>query len=204
MKKLLVSVFTIAVLVVGPTAEAQTLSASERLVKLQEIQRLTEMLLSLQKQLAALTAIETGETEEEKTDEEETGEISYDIDDVYESRIYKKTFEAIYYLKDLGLVRVDDDPIRYGDNELWETYIDLIGEDYISEQRINEYRIFSDTRSSIGAFVENKPDGSWLIAVNRGGRSLTSRHDGDDMIELLLHESAHIIFFAKPKIPTKV
>lgn len=152
------------------------LNKSELLLKIELLQ---QQLVSLLEQQARLSRAST-----------------IDSRHIYKSDFYDGNYEALYYVDGRQLRRRDDTGVRLGDQLLWHAFVEMVGEDFIVKHDITEFRIFNDEDNWLSGFVDQKDDLSWVVAINRFGDDLVETYDLDFNVELLLHEAAHIVFFA--------
>lgn len=178
MKKFTIGFITFVFLLSAQPNQASALTYTERQAMLAQIELLTEHVRLLQQLI-----LERG-----------GGARVVNDRDIYETRFYDGNFEAIYKIKSTDIVPLEDTETRRGDTLLWETYVDLVGSSFVREHLV-EFRIFNDEDNIMGAFIEQKPNMHWVLAINRLGENLIKTHDNQFMVELLLHESAHIPFF---------
>ena len=178
MKYVLGSSFLILFLAFStPVAEAASLNTIERQVLLKQIEVLQAEVIRLQQLLGGGGAYRTQV-----------------VDDVYPSRFYDGPYEALYFVEGDDLYRRHGNGVRYGDGLLWDTFVNLVGSSFIRDN-LAEFRIFNDDENLLTGYVEQRTDGEWILAINRFGDSLVEDHDSEFMIELLIHESTHIVFF---------
>lgn len=163
---------------------AQTTNLEGRELLLQKIEQLLTEVANLQARLAQQlsgTVLGTAYTDEKN------GEL-------YQTRFYIGEYEAIYKIPNITLIPVLSETVRTGDLLLWNRYADLVGTDFIKKY-IAEFRIYNDRETEYDAFIEQKPNGYWVLGVNRLGDDFTKTYTSPFIMELLLHESAHIPFF---------
>lgn len=182
-KKFIV-VFFIVSFITNTPLEAVQASTVDRQALLERIAFLTAQVQKLQQQLASLTT-QTGSLEK-------TGFS-------YKTKFYTGVYEALYYVQGDDLVRQNGQSVRSGDQMLWDTLLEIAGETFAGAD-ISEFRIYNDLSSDISAFVEEKPDNTWILGFNREGSDIATIHDSEPIIKLLLHEYAHPIFFEKESI----
>jgi len=183
-KKIIVVFFIVSFITLAPLSHAEASAAIHKQALLERIAFLTAQVQSLQKQLAALTS--------KTTPPERTGFA-------YKTKFYTGTYEALYYVQEKDLVRQNGQPVRSGDQMLWDTLLEIAGDTY-ADADISEFRIYNDLNSDISAFVEEKPDNTWILGFNREGSDIASIHDSDPIVKLLLHEYAHPLFFEEESI----
>lgn len=116
------------------------------------------------------------------------------ITEVYESQFFPIPFEAVYAVGEPGLARIDrNTPVRPIDQQLYDLLVAVVGETELQEY-VDDFRVFHDTESAIGAFVESKADSDyWLLGVNRDRWRATDRRSQASFIQLFLHEYAHLL-----------
>jgi len=117
----------------------------------------------------------------------------------YKTKFYKGTYEALYQTDGGTLIPQKGESIRQGDQLLWNTFAEIVGEDFI-EDNISEFRIYNNTNSEVSAFVEEKPDNTWILGFNREGERIADIYNDEPVVDLLLHEFGHIIFFSDTSI----
>ena len=171
--------FTLLFLVSLPVS-AQTPSPERRAVLAQQLQILMNQVIVLQAQLAQLKIRTTG--------------ISHSQDDLYPTDFYAGEYAAAYTVKNHALLPMITTGVRIGDKALFETFIDLAGQNFV-DTYISEFRIFNDSDSGLGGFVQQKLDQSWILALNGFDENLQEAYVRQDMSEMMLHEYAHILFF---------
>ncbi len=112
----------------------------------------------------------------------------------YKTTFYTGSYESIYVTDGSALIAQSNKSIRTGDQLVWNTFVNLVGTKFV-DTNISEFRVYNNSNSDVSAFVEEKPDGSWIVAVNREGSTLSEIYNKKPMIDLLLHEYGHIVFF---------
>lgn len=191
-KNIIIALFLIPSFLLGIVpvmASASTnLSESHRLELLEQIQKLSAKVLVLQKQLEAKQpyALVSGSIVKNRTP--------------YESQFYNFPHEAIYFVDDGKLVN-SDRARSVGDNaqKLFNLFIAVVGEREVRKS-VNEWRIFNNQKSDIGAYVElteTTETGSrdWVVGVNREGLDTESTKS---FANLFMHEYGHILIYDKP------
>jgi hypothetical protein len=158
--------------------QAQELSPTLRATLIQQLQVLLKQVVSLQTQLEQLRAMHSVDSQ----------------NDLYPTNFYTGTYEAVYTVKDLTLSPILPTEVRTGDKALFETFIDLAGEDFVRTY-VLEFRVFNDLDNEFGAFVQQKKNRTWILAVNRFDEDLGVTHVNKSVTDLLLHEYGHIVFF---------
>ncbi len=185
-KPFIVFFVVISLFTAAPFTHAQTYTASQKAAIRDRIEILVTQVEKLQKQLALLEA---------KGQKAKASEFSY------KTKFYTGTYEALYLVDGKKLIPSTHAGVRAGDQLLWNTLIDIAGASF-AKADISEFRIYSDTRSQISAFVEEKPDHTWILGFNREGNKISEIYDDESVVELLLHEYGHIFFFSNPSIET--
>jgi len=181
MKRLLI-IFLLFFVLITP-AQAQAISPTLRASLIQQLQVLIAQVTTLQSQLAIL-----------KEKEAESVRVPPQKD-IYPTDFYNGKYETVYSISgNQKLIPKITSSVRPGDKALFETFVDLAGEDFI-DTYLFEFRIFNDDDTQLGAFVQQKINGDWILAVNRFDENLLNTHENDGLTELLLHEYAHIVFF---------
>ena len=170
---------------VTPT-HAQEITPALRATLLAELQEILQQVIVLQAQVVKLRQSDAGIIIESQ-------EVLYPTD------FYAGDYESAYAIRNHNLKPILTKGIREGDRVLFSTFSQLTGDSFI-DAHISEFRIFSDEDSLLGAFVQEKRNGSWILAVNRFDDVLQEVHHDEWMTELLLHEYAHIIFFENQTI----
>jgi hypothetical protein len=182
-------IFTLVVatfLIISPLHAADASQNAGKAALQQQIALLTAQVEKLQQQLEALTV-------HKNTKSYETSEFSY------KTRFYTGTYEALYYVNAETLTKQSGGEVRHADQLLWNTFVDIAGTSFVTAH-ISEFRIYNDIHSKVSAFVEEKPDRTWIIGFNREGKDIALIHDSEAIIDLLLHEYAHIVFFEEKNI----
>jgi hypothetical protein len=175
-------VFVIAsFLIYSPSAEAVSTTALQRTAVQKRIEMLLAQVQVLQKQLKLLQA------REGKSEPASFG---------YKTKFYTGKFESMYSVKGTSLIPQDGEMLRTGDQLVWNTFVDVAGTSF-KYADISEFRIYNNTNSEVSAFVEEKPDHTWILAINREGEDLSDIYRNKTIIDLLLHEYGHIIFFTQ-------
>lgn len=168
-------------LIYSPSAEAATSSA----LKKTSVQKQIEMLLAqvhvLQKKLSSLQAKEG-----------KASPASF----AYKTKFYSGKYESLYAVNGTSLIPQEGEPLRNGDQLVWNTFVNIAGSS-IRDADISEFRIYNNTNSEVSAFVEEKPDHTWILAINREGEQLSEIYNDQTIVDLLLHEYGHIIFFTQ-------
>lgn len=182
-KHFTLSLIVASFLLYTPLAHAQTLSSTQRNALLNRIESLVTQVHMLQKQLALL----------QHTKVKKLAEFSY------KTKFYTGSYEALYHTDDSKLAAPEGLTVRTGDQLLWNTFVDIVG-DTSDIQQVSEFRIYNDPTSEISAFVEEKPDQTWILGFNREGSSLANIYQDDAIIHLLVHEYGHIVFFSNPNM----
>lgn len=117
---------------------------------------------------------------------------------IYKSRFYDEDYEALYFVEEAKLKRRDGQVVRVDDQLLWDAYVDMVGEDFV-DKYISEFRVFNDKENLLTGYVDQKMDASWILGINRFGKSFAQSYESDYLVELLIHESAHMPFFTDIK-----
>ncbi len=158
-------------------------AAAQRNLSVKEKEARIELLLTqvqkLQRQLAALLAQRSSRVAPEFS---------------YKTKFYTGTYESLYHVVDGKLVSQSNTVVGVGDQLLWNTFTGIAG-DAFTDTYISELRIYSDEKSEVSAFVEEKPDHTWILGFNREGEKLSDIYDNSSIRDLLLHEFSHIVFF---------
>ncbi len=183
-KRIIVFFVVISLFTYTPLAHARTLSASEKTALFDRIEILVQQVEKLQRQLALLQA---------------KGAKAQKAVFTYKTKFYTGNYEALYQVDGERLIAGDGSSVRASDQLLWNTFVSIAGESF-AEDNISEFRIYNDTKSEISAFVEEKPDDTWVIGFNREGKDISKIYSQTSVIELFLHEYAHIVFFTDPSI----
>lgn len=178
-------IFLVLFSLVSSPVSAQTISSEKRGELLQQLQSLLTQVTTLQHQLARLHAA--------------AGVITRSQDELYPTEFYKGKYEAAYSVHNATLSAEITAGIRVGDQALFNTFVAMVGKPFV-EEHLSEFRVFNEEDNQLGAYVQQKMDGSWILAMNRFGKDLRTSHDSSGMIELLLHEYAHIVFFEETNI----
>lgn len=181
-KQIILVAVLISFLTTAPFAEAKTLTKKERGVLEDRIEMLLAQVAKLQKQLAAL-------------DLKKPAVTAFS----YKTKFYNGKYEALYQTNGSDLIPQTGASVRKSDQQLWNTFVDLTGEAFI-EKKISEFRIYNSPQNGISAFVEEKPDHTWILAFNREGEIISDIYEDEPMVDLLVHEFSHIIFFGDPAI----
>jgi len=181
MHKFVLGLATFILLVTAQPVAAQTPTLTNRVAVIQELQQLEAQIQLIQDQIANLRAA---------AGRSKLNSLSH----IHESRFYDGSFEAVYKVDRALLVPVSDTQVRMGDALVWDTFFQLVGDDFINDY-VSEFRIFNDRESVMGAFIEQKEDHSWLLSVNRFGDDFKDEYQSEYMVKLLIHEAAHIPFF---------
>ncbi len=177
-KQLVLLIVFISVVTFAPNAEAASIGNAQRQEILSHIQTLQAQVMKLEKQLALLQKGSARSTPAEFA---------------YKTKFYKGTYEAVYTVEDVELIPSSGTSVREGDELLFNSFVELAGSSFVSDH-ISEFRIYN-TSSEMSAFVEEKPDGSWILGVNREGDDLTEIYNDPSIARLLIHELSHIVFF---------
>lgn len=117
----------------------------------------------------------------------------------YKTKFYKGTYEALYQVDGGTLTPQKGQSVRNSDRLLWNTFVDIVGDDFIDDN-ISEFRIYNNSRSEVSAFVEEKPDDTWILGFNREGENIADIYDDESVVDLLIHEYGHIVFFSSKSI----
>lgn len=113
---------------------------------------------------------------------------------LYETRFYTGSYEAVYRTSGTVLVPYARTAVRTGDQLLWDAFVEIAGTAF-TKKHISEFRVYNDEDARVSAFVEEKPDDTWILAFNREGENSAYIHQSSSVTKLLLHEYAHIVFF---------
>jgi hypothetical protein len=176
-----VAVF-ISFLTTASLVEAKTLTTKERHVLEDRIEMLLAQVAKLQKQLAGLEIKKPAVTAFS-----------------YKTKFYNGKYEALYQTNGDDLIPQNGASVRKGDELLWDTFVEIAGEAFI-KKKISEFRVYNSPQNGISAFVEEKPDHTWILAFNREGETISDIYQDEPMIDLLIHEFSHIVFFGDPTI----
>jgi hypothetical protein len=168
-------------LIYTPLAEASASSKVTRTAVQQQIEMLLAQVNVLQKQLRAL---------------EVHGKKASPASFAYKTTFYTGKFESLYEVNGTALIPQDGRSVQTGDQLVWNTFVNIVGSS-INDADISEFRIYNDAHSEVSAFVEEKPDHTWILAINREGQQLSEIYNKKTIIDLLLHEYGHIIFFTQ-------
>lgn len=191
-KRMVVSLFLIPSVLLGVipvTANASTsLSEQHRLELLEQIQRLLDQVLVLQKQL-----------EDKQSHSLVSGTIVKNRTP-YESKFYNFPHEAIYFVVDGQLVN-SNSKRGVGDTaqKTFDLFTSVVGKRAVKKS-VDEWRVFNNQKSDVGAYVElmeTTEDGprDWIVGVNREGFDSESTKS---FANLFVHEYGHILFYDKP------
>lgn len=160
----------------GTSAHAASLSS----VSVQDrIESLMKQVLVLQKELATLRS---------KSRTTSNAEFSY------KTKFYTGKYESLYIVDGTMLGAQKSKQVGVGDQLLWNTFVTIAGKSFVKDN-ISEFRIYNDSHSEVSAFVEEKPDHTWILGFNRENEKLVDIYSDDSITQLLLHEYAHIVFF---------
>ncbi len=118
--------------------------------------------------------------------------------EIFETFYFGTDFEAIYEVdSDLKLIRRDlRTGVRVSDLRLWDLFVDTIGKKE-TKRYIDEFRVFDQSTSHIGAFVELRrstaaPD-YWILGINEDDFDSRSDPSRRSYSALFIHEFAHLI-----------
>lgn len=176
-KHAIVIAVIVSVLSFSPFAEAQTTSRAQQEAINEKITLLLAQVKKLQKQLAQL-----------ENRQSNSAVFSY------KTKFYKGTYEALYTVTGDRIIPQEGKSVRKGDQLLWETFVDIVGESFV-EDTISEFRVYNKPNNGISAFVEEKPDNTWIFAFNREGKNISDIYADESVINLLVHEFGHLVFF---------
>lgn len=175
-------VFIIAsFLIYSPSAEAATSSTLKKTSVQKQIEMLLAQVQTLQKQLRSL-----------QTQDKRPSPTNF----AYKTKFYTGKFESLYLVDGTSLFPLEGKVARVGDQLIWNTFVNAAGTS-LADADISEFRIYNDANSEVSAFVEEKPDHTWILAINREGEDLSLIYRNETIIDLLLHEYAHIVFFTQ-------
>lgn len=113
---------------------------------------------------------------------------------LYQTAYYDGPLESVYEVSIGKLRKYNGQEPRRVDEEYFEFITELYGDDII-EKYIGEFRVFSNSQLDLGAFVEKKLGGKWIIGINRYDLDLDYKSDREYFADLLIHELAHILIY---------
>lgn len=177
-KHIVLLVVFVSVIAFTPVAQTHAQTNAQKEALKDRIEVLLAQVKKLQKQLALI---------QNKSANSNTAEFSY------KTKFYKGKYEALYIVEGDNLIPPSAASVRKGDELLFDTFVDLAGEAFV-KKHISEFRVYN-TENGTSAFVEEKPGDTWILGVNREGESLAEVHDDPSMVNLLIHEYGHIVFF---------
>lgn len=117
----------------------------------------------------------------------------------YKTVFFNRPFEAIYLVEDGQLLPVgSNQSVRLVDRQLFGLFSSVLGQDIVSS-KVKEWRVFNDSISDLGAFVELKTGtDDWVVGVNRFSFSNSDSQIKKYFANLFIHEYFHIILFSDP------
>lgn len=183
-KKIIGTAILASILVVSPLCTVHAATSQDVTALKARITFLTAQVAKLQQQLLAL---------QKKTIRNARS------DAFYKTKFYTGAYEAVYFTDGDDLLPQKENFVRGDDQLLWDTFIEIAGESF-ADANISEFRVYNDTRSSVSAFVEEKPDQTWIVGFNREEEDVQDIYKDEGTVELFLHEYAHIIFFENERI----
>ena len=161
-------------MVPGTLRAEQTFTTAELQAQINQIRALIERVKALQSALAfsAQTSIP----------KKAVGTVQSDIYDGPYERVYGASGNTLTG----GHVRSDD-------KRLWDAFVGVTGITLVRNY-INEFRIFNESDSYLGAFIEPKGDGTWMLGFNRQGTTFSDLLNDSEIYALMIHEYAHVYF----------
>jgi len=177
-KQIVLLVVFVSVLAFTPVAQTHAQTNAQKEALNERIELLLAQVKKLQKQLALI---------QNKSAHSNPAAFSY------KTKFYKGSYEALYIVEGDTLIPPSAASVRKGDKLLFDTFVDLVGEPFVKKY-ISEFRVYN-TGKSTSAFVEEKPGDTWILGVNREEESLSEVYDDPSMVNLLIHEYGHIVFF---------
>jgi len=169
------------------SVQAQTISSEQnRLVLLQQIERLLTEVRRLQSILA-----------------ERTG-VPYAYYTPYNSVFFPLRFESIYLVQNGQLFLTDKfKGEKPADMQLFDLFTAIVGKGAV-EEHVREWRVFENKSNDLGAFVELMAGtDDWIVGVNRENFSQADTQTIKAFANLFVHEYAHIVLFDKKDMTTK-
>lgn len=178
MKRFFVTSFIIAVFALNTSVVQAQSSYRESLVS--QLYTLLQQLASLQVQLAQLHKTETPRGISAKTLEP--------------SKYYQGPYQAIYLVSDTDIDAYGETIPTAEDAQIWTLITDVFGKDTIRSY-ITEFRLYYDPDATFDAFVEQLGEGDeWIVGVNTAAVHIENQEDYRAIIELFVHEYAHILY----------
>ena len=175
-------------LIARPTyAQSSSVTPELRVVLLAQLQSLLIQVAQLQQQLADRHAA--------------AKIITYSQEGLYPTDYFSGTYESAYAVQGTSINPIITSAVRTGDQVLFDTFRELAGDAFVQEH-LSEFRIFTNKETQLGAFVQQKMDGSWILGINRFDKELLTSSTQKGMTDILLHEYAHILFFEEGDIAT--
>jgi hypothetical protein len=178
-KPLIFVVFFLSLYIYPISTDAARQTSLSKEERSERIELLRTQVQKLQKQLALLLRQPSTKTAPEFS---------------YKTKFYTGTYESLYHVSNGRLISQYNTEVPSGDQLLWNTFSQIAGSSFI-DTYISEFRIYNDTESEVSAFVEEKPDNTWILGFNREGEKLGDIYNDSSIHDLLLHEYAHIVFF---------
>lgn len=108
------------------------------------------------------------------------------------SKYYDGPYEAIYLTEGILLTPYGDTQQRRTDLDIWNLWRQIVGNQVVSTY-ITEFRLYRDDDAEFDAFVEEVAHDEWIFGVNLDGLDLADTYNRDSVIELFVHEYAHIL-----------
>lgn len=185
--KTIVGFLTLGILLASvPTfASANTVASNEeKVVLLGQIERLLAEVVRLQALL--------------EKQRQRSASLSYTGYVPYEAVFFNRPFESIYLVEGGQLLSTDNNSsVGRVDKQLFDFFSSVVGKDVVSN-KVKEWRVFNDSTSDLGAFVELiSGTEDWIVGVNRYNFS-NDKQVKKSFANLFIHEYSHIILFSNP------
>lgn len=171
-------ILILSVCLLTPVQHAAAQSPQQQFIA--ELNRLVEQLLELQRSQGAAAS-------------------GYDSRSLTASEYHDGSYEAIYRIENDTLHPYGNTIFRALDVRFWELWRTVIGEE-TARSYFTELRLYRDDAATYDAFVERIEDDNWILGVNIAGIDITNRLDRSLMVELFVHEYAHLLHYYYPEV----
>lgn len=121
----------------------------------------------------------------------------------YVSVLFPVVYESTYLVEN-GHLRtiIPGKSISANDAKLFTLFVNTVEEENVAKY-VREWRVFYDSESDLGAFVEYMPTAdAWIVGVNREGFIAGDKEVTTIFSNLFIHELAHIVLSEKPYFET--
>lgn len=184
-------IFIILSALITQPLSAQAATRAEMLIQINQLLQQIEYLQSL---IAQREAVNYSQSQSQRSHE-----TRYATAD---SEYYTGTYTGIYYVYNARLSFADG--TNYTTHQqLWDLFVETVGKE-AADTYIDEFRVFHDDESDLGAFVETKTTINdkkrWILAINSFDYDMADSVNHHLYQELLVHEFAHILMFEFPDL----